>query len=131
MGFRFRRRVGLGPFRVNLSKSGISLSAGVPGLTVNAPLASSRKRGPRLTVGLPGTGLSYSVRAKVLKSAKEAPPSFGVPLLSARDDVAQLPPPLPEKRQTSIWRKAAFSFVFLLFVILVIPQLNSGDVQKR
>jgi hypothetical protein len=44
MGFRFRRRVGLGPFRVNLSKSGISLSAGVPGLTVNAPLASDEQQ---------------------------------------------------------------------------------------
>ena len=52
MGFRFRKRFKLFPgFWLNLSKSGISASAGVPGLTWNS-------RG-RVTAGIPGTGISY------------------------------------------------------------------------
>jgi len=59
MSFRFRRRIRFGPFALNLSKNGLSsLSIGGPGATVNVPLARS---GPaRGTVGLPGTGLSYT-----------------------------------------------------------------------
>lgn len=57
MGLRFRRSVKLMPgVRVNFSGSGASLSLGGRGATVN--LSS---RGTRTTVGLPGTGLSYSV----------------------------------------------------------------------
>ena len=59
MGFRFRKRVG--PF--DFSKTGISLSIGRRGFTVNTPIVSTRgRRGARLTVGLPGSGLSYSTR---------------------------------------------------------------------
>ncbi|NNM56304.1 DUF4236 domain-containing protein [Acidocella sp.] len=56
MGFRFRKRFKIAPgIRVNLSKSGASLSVGKPGSTVNFG-----KRGERVTTGIPGTGLSYS-----------------------------------------------------------------------
>jgi Protein of unknown function (DUF4236) len=41
--------------RINLSKSGSSLSLGRRGVMLNFS-----KRGTRATVGLPGTGLSYS-----------------------------------------------------------------------
>jgi Protein of unknown function (DUF4236) len=54
MGFRFYRRVSIAPgFRLNLSKRGVSTSFGrrVAHFTV----------GTRGTVGLPGTGMSYSV----------------------------------------------------------------------
>ncbi len=55
MGFRFRRSITLGKFfRVNLSKSGIGASVGVPGARI-----TTGPRGHRLTLGLPGTGLSY------------------------------------------------------------------------
>ena len=54
--FRFRRSVRLIPgVRVNFSKTGTSLSVGGRGATVNLG-----KRGVRTTVGLPGSGLSYS-----------------------------------------------------------------------
>lgn len=56
MGIRFRKRIKLLPgLWVNLSKSGASVSAGVKGFTVN-----SRRGKTRTTVGLPGTGISYS-----------------------------------------------------------------------
>jgi hypothetical protein len=56
MGFRFRKKIG--PF--NLSKSGVSLSIGRRGMTVNTPLITTRQRRTRLTVGLPGSGVSYT-----------------------------------------------------------------------
>jgi hypothetical protein len=59
VGFRFQKRIGVGPFKLNLSKTGVSVSAGVPGATVNYDLSNRRKKKLRATVGLPGTGLSY------------------------------------------------------------------------
>lgn len=56
MGFRARKSINLGGgFRVNLSKSGIGLSAGVPGMRTS--INSSGRR--TSSVGIPGTGLSY------------------------------------------------------------------------
>ena len=56
MGFRFHRTVRLFPgLRLNVSKSGVSASIGTRG----AWLTFGRK-GTRATVGLPGTGISYT-----------------------------------------------------------------------
>ncbi len=58
MGFRFSRRIGILPgLCLNLSGSGVSLSAGVRGAHV--PLGP---RGAYTSVGLPGTGISYRQR---------------------------------------------------------------------
>ena len=60
MGFRFRRSARLGPLRFNFSKGGLSsISVGGRGTSFNIPVA--RSGGARTTVGLPGTGLSWSV----------------------------------------------------------------------
>ncbi|WP_028324482.1 DUF4236 domain-containing protein [Desulfatirhabdium butyrativorans] len=56
MGFRFRKSIRIAPgIRINLAKKGASLSVGTRGATVNFS-----SRGTRTTVGLPGTGISYS-----------------------------------------------------------------------
>ncbi len=56
MGFRFRRSIRLGKgLRINISKSGTSLSVGHRGATVNFG-----PKGERVTLALPGTGISYS-----------------------------------------------------------------------
>jgi len=56
MPFRFRRSLRLAPgLRINLAKKGASISVGGRGFTRNFS-----RRGVRTTVGLPGTGLSYS-----------------------------------------------------------------------
>lgn len=61
MGFRFRKSIKLFPgVRLNLSKTGVSTSIGRPGATVNI-----RGRRVRGTVGLPGTGLSYTTETHV------------------------------------------------------------------
>lgn len=50
---RFRKRIKLAKgLRVNVSKSGLSLNAGIPGLSVNFG-----KKGAYLNTGVPGTGL--------------------------------------------------------------------------
>ncbi len=60
MGFRFRRSARLGPLRFNFAKGGLSsISVGGQGASFNIPV--SRSGGARTTLGLPGTGLSWSV----------------------------------------------------------------------
>jgi hypothetical protein len=60
MGFRFRKSFRIAPgIRINLSKKGLSsVSLGGRGATLNVGSDS----GSRVTVGIPGTGLSYSER---------------------------------------------------------------------
>jgi hypothetical protein len=56
MGFRFRKRVKLLPgVTLNVSKTGVSTSIGRSGATVNI-----RKGRTKTTIGIPGTGLSYT-----------------------------------------------------------------------
>ena len=60
MGFRLRRSARLGPLRFNFSSRGLSsISVGGRGALFNIPV--NRRGGPRTTVVLPGTGLSWSV----------------------------------------------------------------------
>jgi Protein of unknown function (DUF4236) len=54
MGLRFSRHVNTGLGRIKISKSGINLSKGVRGFHVTLG------RTPRVTIGAPGTGLSYT-----------------------------------------------------------------------
>ena len=62
MPFRFRRSARLGPLRFNFAKSGLSsISIGGRGASYNIPVG--RSGGARSTVGLPGTGLSWSMQA--------------------------------------------------------------------
>lgn len=55
MGFRFRKSINLGGFRINLSKSGIGYSFGIPG----ARYTKKASGGHRTTLSIPGTGISY------------------------------------------------------------------------
>ncbi|CAK0759977.1 DUF4236 domain-containing protein [Gammaproteobacteria bacterium] len=55
MGFRFEKRIRLVKgLTLNLSKTGVSLTVGIPGASVNLG-----KDGLTGNAGLPGTGLSY------------------------------------------------------------------------
>lgn len=56
MAFRFRKSIRIIPgVRLNFGKTGSSLSLGGKGMTVNV-----NKKGTRTTLGVPGTGMSYS-----------------------------------------------------------------------
>ena len=55
MGFTYRKSVNLGPFRVNLSKSGLGYSVGGRGFRVG-----TTSRGRKYTsFSIPGTGVGY------------------------------------------------------------------------
>ena len=56
MGLRFRQSISTGPFRINLSKSGVGWSVGGKGVRYGRS-ASGRSY---TTFGLPGTGISYT-----------------------------------------------------------------------
>lgn len=84
MGFRFSKRVTLFPgCRINLSKSGASLSVGPRGASVNIG-----KRGVYGNVGIPGTGLSS--RERLDKPAPRSPSPA-----SQQRSAAPPPPALP------------------------------------
>lgn len=58
MGFRFRKIISVLPgVKINLSKSGVSTSLGGHGATVNVGTSGKRT----VTLGLPGTGMSYQL----------------------------------------------------------------------
>jgi hypothetical protein len=58
MGLRFQKRIKILPgVYINLSKSGVSASVGGHGATVNVGHTGKRM----ITLGIPGTGLSYRV----------------------------------------------------------------------
>lgn len=68
MAIRFRKTIKVAPgLKLNISKSGVSASAGVNGLTANLS-----KRGTRTTIGIPGTGLSASRLHKPQPSGEPA-----------------------------------------------------------
>lgn len=66
MGFRFRKSVNFGLFRVNASKTGLGWSVGVPGARYTK-MANGRKR---VTASIPGTGISWVEESK--KQPKES-----------------------------------------------------------
>ena len=55
MGFRFRKSLNLGPFRINFSKSGVGYSFGGKGFRVTKTATGKT----RTTASIPGTGISY------------------------------------------------------------------------
>ncbi|MCF8140618.1 MAG: DUF4236 domain-containing protein [Cyanobium usitatum Tobar12.5m-G36] len=79
MGFRFCRSTRLGPLRFNFAKGGLSsISVGGRGASFNIPVA--RTGGARTTVGVPGTGLSWSVEhAPDRPTVNTAGPAAGLP----------------------------------------------------
>lgn len=65
MGFRFRKSINIGPFRINFSKSGIGFSFGFGGIRYTKTATGKN----RATCSIPGTGISY---VKDLPSKKRA-----------------------------------------------------------
>jgi hypothetical protein len=55
MGFRYQKSISLGPFRINVSNSGVGYSVGARGFRTGVS-----PRGRRYTIfSVPGTGASY------------------------------------------------------------------------
>jgi hypothetical protein len=60
MGFYYRKSVSVGPFRVNVSKSGVGYSVGGRGFRTGVSARGKRYS----TFGIPGTGLGYRTQHK-------------------------------------------------------------------
>jgi len=60
MGFYYRKSVNLGPFRVNVGKSGVGLSVGSKGFRTGV----SPKGRRYTTFSVPGTGVGYRTQHK-------------------------------------------------------------------
>jgi tetratricopeptide (TPR) repeat protein len=90
MGFRLQRSIRLGKFiRLNISKSGVGISAGVPGLRL-----SHGPSGSYFTAGLPGTGLSYRKKIGSKKKQKEtsaAPQQVAAPTSETTAELESAP----------------------------------------
>lgn len=83
MGFRFRRSTRLGPLRFHFTRAGLSsVSIGGRGATLNLPV--TRSGGPRTTVGIPGTGLSWSQEHRAGRAASPSATAAPVPTEVAR-----------------------------------------------
>jgi Protein of unknown function (DUF4236) len=79
MGFRFRRSIRIAPgVRINIGKTGASVSAGVRGARV-----TFGRTGTRTTVGVPGTGVSYThtVRSSTPMKKSTSSPLWLIPLI--------------------------------------------------
>lgn len=115
MGFRFRKSFKIAPgVRVNVGKKSVGISAGVKGARVSVN-SSGRKT---TTVGLPGTGLSYSKTEKIGGSKTKAAST------SASDEPLDtitrpdLPPAQPqeEKKKNGCCGCAIYAFIALLII---------------
>ena len=74
MGLNFRKSIKIAPgIRVNVSKRAIKCFCGWEGARVNVS-----KKGTRTTVGIPGTGLSYS-NLVILRKTPRREPDFNNP----------------------------------------------------
>ncbi|NBQ67628.1 MAG: DUF4236 domain-containing protein [Nitrosomonadaceae bacterium] len=60
MGFYYRKSVNIGPFRVNLGKSGVGYSVGGKGFRTGVSPGGKRYS----TFSVPGTGLGYRTQHK-------------------------------------------------------------------
>lgn len=115
MGFRFRKSFKIAPgVRLNIGKKSVGISAGVKGARVSVN-SSGRKT---TTVGLPGTGLSYSKTEKIGGSKTNAAST------SASDEPLDtitrpdLPPAQPqeEKKKNGCCGCAVYAFIALLII---------------
>lgn len=68
MGFRFRKSIGVGPFRINFSKSGVGYSVGGKGYRYTKKAGG----GSRTTANIPGTGISYTKDSKANMKKKSS-----------------------------------------------------------
>lgn len=89
MGWSFRKSFSFGPLRVNLSKSGVGFSFGMPGL--RAGMSSTGRK--YVSAGIPGTGVRYYKSTKSLSSLWGGDDKKSEPKKSSR----------PLKKKDSFW----------------------------
>ena len=115
MGFRFRKSINSGPFRINISKSGIGASVGVPG----ARLTKTATGRTRKTLSIPGTGISY-VTESGGKRKKRAPASTAAGQTRQPAATGGLSNTLIGVTCLSFFFAFAYPWVWVLFGVLLV-----------
>ena len=77
MGFYYRKTISVGPFRVNVGKSGVGYSIGTPGFRTGV---SSRGRS-YTRVSIPGTGMGYQTGGRGCLFVLLAIPALGAAIV--------------------------------------------------
>lgn len=93
MGFRFRKSLKAGPFRINFSKSGVGYSFGGKGLRFTKKAGG----GTRTTTSIPGTGVSYVSNSGFRK----------------RKSTAKTSSTTPKKKKIGIWAAVIACFALI------------------
>lgn len=125
MGFRFRKSFKIAPgVRLNIGKKSVGISAGVKGARVSVN-SSGRKT---TTVGLPGTGLSYSKTEKIGGSKTKAS------ITSASDEPLDtvtrpdLPPSQPQEEKKKNGCCGCLTYLVALAIVLALfNSCGGGD----
>lgn len=115
MGFRFRKRINILPgVKLNVSKKGISsVSIGKSGATVNLS-----KKGTQTTIGVPGTGVSYSKYQPHQTKAQPQPKI--APTAQRPDYLSPESTPIVENKSTTVAYGWLIIFGICCFLIGVI-----------
>jgi Tfp pilus assembly protein PilF len=127
MGFRFKRSVKLfGGLRLNLSKSGVGNSGGVPGFRVSAGPS-----GVRRTLSLPGTGISFVSQSGTGRAGKQRRRSNSVSGLTEYNKRALVLRQLPRQVKGDGLDVALFvvgvGFIFA-FPVVGVPLAATGGI---
>ena len=120
MGFRFRKSVNFGPFRLNFSKSGVGYSVGGKG----SRFTKKAKGGFRATASAPGTGLSFTKDFGGGKSGGKKQPAA-----SASPGQQPAPSGNPKKPKKQYTLGEALATLFLLFLVAIVASCSNDTAE--
>jgi hypothetical protein len=132
MPFYLRKSVSVGPLRFNLSKSGVGVSAGIPGFRVGSgPRGNYVHMGRgglyyRQSLG-PSSGLPTQTTPPLRDGLEEVESTATAQMIDARS--ATLLDELNTKRRKVVWWPVVFIIVVLLvFSVLPLSPLAAGSI---
>jgi hypothetical protein len=135
MGLRFRKSIRIAKgVRINLSKSGASVSVGRRGASINLG-----KKGVRTTVGIPGSGISYSKLFSSRSTKKNASPHSNK---TTQKDIMGLHSEWRKSSKSNVWAKDLlkkmiictviwFAIDYLMYEGVVSPRLGQTTTDAR
>lgn len=109
MGFRYRKSKNFGPFRINLSKSGVVWSVGGKGFRYT----KKANGGTRTTSTIPGSGMSW-----VKDSSQKTKPDSEVKHVINNNEIINDDMPHSEKVISTKW------LIIVAFVTIIMGMFN-------
>ena len=133
MGLNFRKSITVGKFfRINLSKSGVSYSVGIPGYRKTV----TSKGDLRTTVSIPGTGISHTTTQKppatigIAQDNYPKVPSIWTDDLSVMDEILYIPEyPFTTKKKKAEAEMMAPQFLKIAYdCVQLVNETTTPDV---